>query len=191
METSPHHTCVNVSETASYCTKVTMLYIYIVLLSTALATIIVYLLQLHFSLWGRKKRKVGRNAEMRKNAEKEKGLSGNEKKEREIRDLKPINKDDPSVEKDEKLTIKIITNKEPIIEKISPTEEEDKKVIKPLNFCQFLQKKRNAKKVQVNIPFSEWKGKVSCKIFKKVDFQSHAKTQSQRGKFFFNHSCLD
>ena len=100
-----------------------------------------------------------------------------------------------TLEKDEKLTIKIITNKKPIIEKISQIEEEkDKKVVKckkPLNFCQFLQKERNARKVQVNIPFSDWKGKVSCKMFKKVDFQSHAKTHSQRGKFFFIYSCLD
>ena len=165
-----------------------MLYIYIVLLNTALATIIVYLLQLHFSLWGRKKRKVDRNSEMGKSGQNKRGRTeenGN-KIEREIKDERQ--KDDPSMEKekDEKLTIKIITNKEPIIEKISPTEDEDKKVIKckkPLNFCQFLQKKRNSKKVPVNIPISEWKGKVKCKIFKKVDFQSHAKTHSQRGMF--------
>ena len=114
------------------------------------------------------------------------GDIGNGKKEREIKDENQRDKDDPSVGKDEKLTIKIITNKEPIIEKISPTEEEDKKVIKckkPLNFFQFLQKKRNSKKVPVTIPISDWKGKVKCKIFKKVDFQSHAKTHSQRGMF--------
>ena len=124
-------------------------------------------------------------SEMGKSAQNKRGHTAeNGKIERENKDVKQ--KDDPSMEKDDKLTIKIITNKEPIIEKISPTEEEDKKVIKckkPLNFCQFLQKKRNSKKVPVTIPISEWKGKVKCKIFKKVDFQSHAKTHSQRGMF--------
>ena len=78
--------------------EVTMLYIYIVLLNTALATIIVYLLQLQFSLWGRKKRKVERNSEMGKNAEIERVHIENSKKERGIQDEKQ--KDEPSVEKD-------------------------------------------------------------------------------------------
>ena len=124
-------------------------------------------------------------SEMVKSVQNKRGHTAeNGKIEREIKDENQ--KEDPSMEKDEKLTIKIITNKEPIIEKVSPTEEEDKKVIKckkPLNFFQFLQKKRNSKKVPVTIPISDWKGKVKCKIFKKVDFQSHAKTHSQRGMF--------
>ena len=104
------------------------------------------------------------------------------------KDEKLQKEDDPleSVENSTKLEIKIVTNKEPIIEKISPPEKEDEKSdvkCKPLNFCQFLQKRRSSKKVQVNIPLSDWKGKVNCKIFKKVDFHSQTKTHSQRGRY--------
>ena len=170
----------------------TMHYIYIVLLNTALATIIVYLLQLQFSLWGRNKRKVDRKSEMKrigKNVEKKRKQSETVVKEKEFKDDKhEENKDDQVVGKDEKLEIKIVTNKKPIIERISPEEEKEDDTstvkCKPLNFWQFLQNKRNFHKVQVNIPLSDWTGKVNCKIFKKVDFQSQTKTHSQRGKGF-------
>ena len=165
----------------------TMHYIYIVLLNTALATIILYLLQLQFSLWGRNKRKVDRKSEMRKKGKKREQPE-NVEKEKEIKDEKLEKDVDPSktAVNDTKLEIKIITNKEPIIERISPPEKEGDKSVekcKPLNFCQFLQKRRNSKKAQVNIPLSDWKGKVNCKIFKKVDFYSQTKTHSQRGRY--------
>ena len=184
-------TCVSLS-THSLCMASidgTMHYIYIVLLNTALATIIVYLLQLQFSLWGRNKRKVDRKSEMRKKGKKREQPE-NVEKEKEIKDEKLEKDVDPSktAVNDAKLEIKIITNKEPIIERISPPEkEEDKSDVKckPLKFCQFLQKRRSSKKVQVNIPLSDWKGKVNCKIFKKVDFQSRTKTFSQRGIFIY------
>ena len=194
------HMCAIVPSQPLYglCLMLTMHYIYIVLLNTALATIIVYLLQLQFSLWG--KRKVDRKSEMRKigkSVEKKRDQSENVDKEKEIKDEKLLEKDDPlqTVENDTKLEIEIVTNKEPIIERVSPPEKEaDKSDVKcrPLNFCQFLQKRRNSKKVQVNIPLSDWKGKVNCKIFKKVDFQSQTKTHSQRGIYvsFVDHSSL-
>ena len=188
METCPH-VChgLNTASSARPLSHVhmTMHYTYIVLLNTALATIIVYLLQLQFSLWGRNKRKVDRKPEMKqngKNVEKKRRLFETVDKEKEFKDEKlEGNKDVQS----EKLEIKIVTNKKPIIEKISSEEKEDDTSIvkcKPLNFWQFLQNKRNSHKVQVNIPLSNWTGKVNCKIFKKVDFQSQTKTHSHRGK---------
>ena len=188
-------TCVSLSQHSLLCAasvEGTMHYIYIVLLNTALAAIIVYLLQLQFSLWGRNKREVDRKSEMKKNGKNvEKILrkkSDTVDKEKELKGEKHEDKDDQSVKKDEKLEIRIVTNKKPIIERISPEEkEEETSIVKcnPLNFCQFLQKWRNSNKVQVNIPLSDWKGKVNCKIFKKVDFQSQTKTHSQRGKGLF------
>lgn len=120
-----------------------------------------------------------------KNVEKKRKPSETVDKEKKFKDEKHEDKDDQSVEKDEKLEIKIVTNKKPIIERIIPEEkEEDTSIVKckPLNFWQFLQNRRNSHKVQVNIPLSDWKGKVNCTIFKKIDFQSQTETHSQRGK---------
>ena len=103
-------------------------------------------------------------------------------------------KNAPSVEKDEKLMIKIITNKEPIIEKIPPKKEESNKAnkCKPSKFFKFfLSSKGKSKENQVNIPHCDWKGNINCRIFKKVDFRSNAKCHSQRGMFFLsNQICL-
>ena len=138
------------------------------------------------------KREVDRKSEMRQNGKNVEKIFRKKletvDKEKELKGDKDKDKDELSVGKDEKLEIKIITNKKPIIERITPEEEEDDTSIvrcNPLNVCQFLQKWRNSNKVQVNIPLSDWKGKVNCKIFKKVDFQSQTKTHSQRGKGLF------
>ena len=64
----------------------------------------------------------------------------------------------------------MITNKEPIIEKLNQDNDTKSKVIRKKSSCFFkifrYFSKRRKKKLLINIPRSNWNGKVTCKIVK-------------------------
>ena len=81
----------------------------------------------------------------------------------------------------------IITNKEPIIDKVDEEGNEINKKVTKSNFCskitkicQYFDRER-----QVSIPFSDWHGKVQCKIVKKVKTFSNKKSYKEKGKSCF------
>ena len=85
---------------------------------------------------------------------------------------------------DDKLRVTIFTNKEPIIDKVDGEGNEINKRVTKRNFCskitkvcQYFDRRR-----QVSIPYSEWQGKVQCKIVKKVKTFSNKKNYKVKGK---------
>ena len=86
-----------------------------------------------------------------------------------------------------KLRVTIITNKEPIIDKVDEEGNEiNKKVTKKnfcskiMNICHYLQRER-----KVSIPCCDWKGKVQCRLVKKVKTFSNQKYYTEKGRSIY------
>ena len=99
--------------------------------------------------------------------------------------LKGSLKDKPS-SNEEKLTVTVITNKEPIIEKLNTDNDTKSKVIrkKPSCFLKIFRyfSKRRKKKKLINIPRSNWNGKVTCKIVKSKKVTNETEQLTSKGK---------
>ena len=165
-----------------------MFYVYIVLINTAIITLALYCLHLVFGFFGNKKKissnKIAMGSSKSKQIVRAKGLE-EPKKENTGQVLITKDNSNKSKKDDEKkdspLTITILTNKEPIIEKVNPGEdsniESTNKNKKKSTFLSqiwiYLRKRR--KKRFINVPFNEWNGPVQCKISKKskMKFNSH------------------
>ena len=153
------------------------------LLTSVLASILIYGLQLRLSCWGRTRhRGQHRNMGARGTKPSPPPTSNADsgvvfKKDHESGVMKS---DNVKNKEDEKLTITIITNKEPIIEKV--TSEDDKKAnsastskCTTSKICRYF---KNRKKRVVNFPYSEWSGKVHCSITKTVNLWADSKCRS-------------
>lgn len=83
--------------------------------------------------------------------------------------------------KDEKLEVTIISNKEPVVEKIEPQSESEVKTLKSpwlrKIFSCFLRNKRS-----VNLPRSDWLGPTDCTVKKTVKLSALRQVFKQAGQ---------
>ena len=157
------------------------------LLTSVLASILIYGLQLRLSCWGRT-RHSGQHRNMGASHSLSRGTKTSPPPTRHAEggvtfqkeDHGRVKSDKVENKEDEKLTITIITNKEPIIEKV--TSEDDKKAnsasTSKCRFSKICRYFKNRKKRVVNFPYSEWSGKVHCSITKTVNLWADSKCKS-------------
>lgn len=168
-----------------------MFYVYIVLSNTIILTGIIYCLQILFEWWG-PKLKVRRESRplqklnMGKPVSKEKKDCEDDCNDTKAESENKAEDDNKETKTEEKLTVQIITNKEPVIEKI----DEDKNVVddtnfnnrKLLRFCKLFQSRNRGNKI-VNFDKTKWTGQVSCVINKNIQVWSQSSNSVKKGNF--------
>ena len=147
---------------------VVMFYIYIVLLITAIITIIVYYLHLVQGCWGHRTETMGQQwSRQGKNVIKQRSTKKSDAKETKE---KQEGNDDDSKENEtkdnEELKIQIITNKEPIIERVDCDHKLIENDVKNSKFHRLCKVFTRMKSRQLTIPVKDWNGKVACVVIK-------------------------
>ena len=169
-----------------------MFYLSLVLLSTFIISTVIYISQLTANLWGRPRpahdmqRLRARKPEplpdkgiflmLRRNKNKQdKEESKTETKENPVKHTNSSTKDD-------KLEVTIISNKQPLLEKIEPRTESEAKTLKSSWAVRIFSCLRRENKISVNLPRSEWLGPTDCTVKKTVKLSALSKVLKQTGE---------